>query len=119
MNISIKTSNLDVIRSGLVSSFNNEPIEMFFDEHTNSEFLIRFRFIIDKTMQQNVKVISLSNQTEIEFQLTNFNNPLGTSIVKPVEFATDDNGKKLFIIFSVYTIGEASPTLQYTLYRER
>lgn len=118
MNVSIKTGNMDVIHSGIVASFNNEPIEISLDEESKG-FLIRFCFTNDATSEQGLKANILSNPSGIEFLLINFNNPLGTGTLKPIEFAADNNGKKLCISFAVYLIGKSSPTLQYTIYRER
>ncbi len=105
-----------VIASGLVTSYENNPIEITI----YSDYKLKFTFIQnEKEAKQQLNIVQLINETGINFELTNFDNPLGTATIKPIVFALDNRAQKeLSICFSVYVVGEASHTLQYTIYRE-
>jgi prepilin-type N-terminal cleavage/methylation domain-containing protein len=84
---------------------------------TGTSYHIIFEFIKDETTKEH----NLSAKTQpngVVFLLTNFAKPLGTGTIKPINFATQGTGANLYINFYVYSVGDANPTLQYTIYRE-
>lgn len=86
------------------------------------EFDFQMQFIEnDENSEQNLKL--KIEETLIRVQCTNFNNPLGTGTVKPIEIATID-GKKLFIHFWSYLLGneekkQKTRRVEYTVLIER
>ena len=117
MDVKITTANHIVINSGLVTSFNGEPISITLNSQADP-FRLTFKFYKDETNDGHKMEAETPSNREVILKLTNFNNPLGTGTVHPVEFATTSDGKALFINFYVYLVGKSSPTLQYTIYQE-
>lgn len=118
MNVKITSANCEVINSGLVTSFNNEPICITVPTNDGNPLKIVFQFFIDESTESSKIETEVPNSSEIILKLTNFNSPLGTGTSSPISFATENSGKKLYLNFYVYVIGKASPTLQYTIYKE-
>ncbi len=117
MNVKITTANCEVVNSGLVTSFNGEPISLTLNS-SPTPFKLTFKFLTDKSTEGQKMDAETPNTHEVILKLTNFKNPLGTGTARPVEFATNGDGKKLFINFYVYVVGDSSQTLQYTIYKE-
>lgn len=116
MNTKITTANYEVIDSGLVTSFNGEPISISMDASSDNPLKINFVFLKNEEIKESLVDAETVNEREMTFRLTNFNNPLGTGIIKPLEIANNDEGNKLYINFQVYTVGASAPTLHYTIY---
>lgn len=117
MNVKITTANCEVINSGLVTSFNGEPISITLLEMPKPITLI-FSFNQDESTEDHSVRVETSNDYEIILRLTNFNNPLGTGTIHPIGFATNSEGKNLYINFYVYLVGRSSSTLHYTIYKD-
>lgn len=117
MDAKITTANCEVINSGLVTSFNGEPISITL-QSSPRPFKLTFKFLADKSHDDQKIDAETPNEYEVILTLTNFNNPLGTGTIKPIGFATAGDGKGLFINFYVYVVGKSAPTLQYTIYKE-
>lgn len=117
MNVTIKSANCIVIDSGLVTSFDFNPIELTLSTDGLNDYMIKFVFIKDEKIKEHNLAASSTNNS-VTFMLTNFNNPLGTGTLKPLNFATDPFGKNMYINFYVYMVGESNPTLHYTIYKE-
>ncbi|WP_295631795.1 DUF6864 domain-containing function [uncultured Intestinimonas sp.] len=118
MDVKITSANCEIISSGLVTSFNGESIDISLPSLNNTRFHIKFEFIKDESTEKH-RLQAKSGSEEIVFLLTNFAKPLGTGTIKPINFGTETNtGKKLYINFYVYSVGEANPTLQYTIYKD-
>ncbi len=118
MDVKITSANCEIISSGLVTSFDGAPIDISFPSLNNTGFHIKFEFIKDESTKDH-HLQAKSDAEQITFLLTNFENPLGTGTIKPINFGSETNtGKKLYINFYVCSVGEANPTLQYTIYRE-
>lgn len=117
MDVKITSSNYEVINSGLATSFDGGPIEIDLLDNGQKKFHITFQFQKDETSKEH-RLSAISQESGVILILTNFTNPLGTGTVKPINFATDTEGKELFINFYVYVVGDSNPTLHYTIYRE-
>lgn len=118
MNVKITTANCEVVDSGFVTSFAGEPVNIILDATTDTPFKISFVFLKNNEIKESLFNAEAPNQREVIFRLTNFNNPLGTAVIKPIEIANNNEGKKLYISFFTYTVGDSAPTLHYTIYRE-
>lgn len=112
----IKSSNYQVISSGLVTSFDGAPIDISSRELNDFKYHIIFEFIEDESTKEH-SLSAISQPDGVKFILTNFANPLGTGTIKPINFA-EQSGKNLYINFYVYSVGKSNPTLHYTIYRE-
>lgn len=117
MNVKITTAGYEVINSGLVTAFNNEPICIQLPNEAGKPFKLSFCFLKDKSITDHRMEAEAPNNNEVVVKLINFNNPLGTGTIRPVHFASS-NGKKLYVNFYVYVVGESSSTLHYTIYKE-
>ena len=86
------------------------------------EFDFQMQFIVnEENPEQNLKL--KIEGTLIRVECTNFNNPLGTGTIEPIEIATID-GKKLFIHFWSYLFGneekkQRTRRVEYTVLIER
>ena len=97
MDIKIKNGNLSLISSESLL-IDGQPLTITMD----NDYTIKFSFVDDSTNTEQ-KVDVETNNSGVEFVLKNFNNPLGTGIAKPVEFAKK-SGKAIYISFCVYGI---------------
>ena len=118
MDVKITSSNCEIISSGLVTSFDGAPINISLPNINDTRFNIKFEFLKDDSTKEH-RLQARHNSKEIIFLLTYIANPLGTGSKMPINFGTETiTGKELYINFYVYSVGEANPTLQYTIYRE-
>lgn len=111
-----------IISSGVVISFHGNPIEIVIEPIENAPYSIVFSFHKDENRKESyIQARNLDGKVGIELLLFNFTNSLGTATTKPISFATaneDGVSKQLYVNFAVSTVGEASPTLQYTVYKD-
>ena len=108
MDIKEKIGSLNVIQTGSLMT-SDELLAITMD----NEYTISFSFCEDSTVKEQ-KIDIGTEQNGIVFKLYNFNNPLGSAIAKPIEFAKK-NGKPIYISFCVYSIGTAK-LLHYNLF---
>lgn len=122
MEPTVFSGGTSVISSGVIISFQGKPIEIVTEPLDNSPYTIVFSFHKDEQRKEAyIKTKDLQNRIGIEFELYNFTNSLGTATTEPLAFASANekgHSKQLFINFSVSIVGKASPTLQYTIYKE-
>ena len=118
MQLNISTGGYNVISSGLVTAFNNEPICITIPNEKSADFKLVFQFHKDDSSEEQKLEADTSGSKKVILKLTNFNNPLGTGTIHPIGFATDSDKKQLFINFYVYVVGKSSPTLHYTIYKK-
>lgn len=118
MDVKITTAGYEVINSGLVTAFNNEPICIELPNTNGRSFKLTFSFLKDESSTEYRIEAETPNDQEVVIKLTNFTNPLGTGTVRPIGFASSTDGKKLYINFYVYVVGKSSSTLHYTIYKE-
>lgn len=109
MNFKIKCGDLTLVRSETVFSANKEPIAITIED----EYTLKFVFSEDATKpEQNIDVNTENDG--VELILINFNNPLGTSISKPIEFAKL-NGRSIYVTFAVYAVS-STKVLHFNIY---
>jgi hypothetical protein len=59
-------------------------------------------------------------ESDLKLYLINFNHPLGTGNIEPLEIGTSGSGKKLFINCTSYKVGASdSRTIHFTIYKEK
>lgn len=112
MKVEVKNGELVLVRSDSILVYENEPVELTFDE----QYTLTFRFSEDSTLKDN-EINFEPLDVGVEFRLINFQNPLGTAIGKPIAFATADE-KQVYLSFAVYSVGKAK-ILHYNIYTEQ
>lgn len=100
MEIKEKIGGLVLTHSGSMIT-NGDPLTIIMD----NEYTIIFSFAEDSASKEQ-RIDLKTNNNSITFMLYNFDNPLGSAITKPIEFARK-NGKSIYISFCVYSIGSA------------
>ena len=87
----IQVGGFDVLSAGCIMSIDGQDIVFTL----SAEMKARIRFLSSQESKQSVKA-KIGESNELQIELTNFNNPLGTELAKPVEVGTY-NGKKLLL----------------------
>lgn len=80
---SIFSEQKEIISSGTVISFNNEPITLkLFEDTTN---VVTLKFVFKNNPEEKKEALSgkVINDTLV-LTLTNFNNPIGSGTTKPM-----------------------------------
>ena len=102
MEITIKVGELNLIESGSIVlnqsnklSFNIEDLEF--------EFL--FQTEEDEDHKPHIKLISKDSKS-IQFQMINYNNPLGTGTPNPLNVASLSTGEEIFLQYAIHGINE-------------
>jgi hypothetical protein len=112
VDFNIKSGSADVLGSGLVISYNRNPIEI--ESGTRERLLIKFIFTEDDEQEQLINPTSLTKE-ELELELVNFNNPVGSGTTEPLLLGELDE-RELYLNFRVYALNGADRTLHYTFY---
>ena len=113
---SIFSEQKEIISSGTVISFNNEPITLkLFEDTTN---VVTLKFVFKNNPEEKKEALSgkVINDTLV-LTLTNFNNPIGSGTTKPMDFASY-KGQNLYLPFRVTILYDSDRTLYYTIYKE-
>lgn len=112
---SIFSEQKEIVSSGTVISFNNEPITLQVFEDTTKVFTMKFVF----KNNEEEKDPALSAEVvddELILTLTNFNNPIGSGSTKPINFATY-KGFPMYLHFRVSALSDSDRTLYYSIYK--
>ena len=109
----ITTKNFEVLNSGSVITYENEPITF----HLADDLRVTFVFRDDKNNKEHRMDFNPIDNNELELILINFNNSLGTGNIKPISIGTLNN-RRLFTNFRVYALSEKNKgrTIHYTWY---
>lgn len=109
----IKTGDYDVIASGTVITFGDQPTEIFFGE--TQKLSLKFVFLTEGI---GMKMESVqANENSLELRLFNFNQGLNQGNLEPIRIG-DENGKEVFLSFRSSRLNQsASRTLEYTIYK--
>jgi hypothetical protein len=110
----IKSGSTEIIASGLVTSFNGNPIEINYGPRIERLTLI-FAFQDDERQETRIDATK-PNPNTLKLTLYNFRSPLGSGTPKPVPIGSL-GGQKLLIHYRVYDIGNSDKTVHYTIYR--
>lgn len=112
----ISSGNKQVLSSGTVISFDNNPISIELLDDNQSMVKLQFNFNHDET----VKGQSMSTaviEDVLCLTLTNFNNPIGTGTTKPINFAKYGD-MILYLHIRVTALSDTDRTLYYTIYAD-
>lgn len=106
--ISIKINDFEVVRDGsLVVNASNSISFTVAD--------LEFTFIFQKDETGEKKLVhNPVGDKKVITSIYNFDNSLGTGYSDPIEFATLNNGEKLYLLFAVYSIAESLKIFHYT-----
>ncbi|WP_295356443.1 DUF6864 domain-containing function [uncultured Succiniclasticum sp.] len=122
MKVSIqkKSSVYDIVDSGTAFNYlNDDSVKL--DIELNGEFAFSIEFLFPKgdKGKSDLKVDYDSTKKLIKFACFGFDNSLGTGTKQPIEIGIF-NGKKLFIHFWIYSLGESQvKKLEYCFFMER
>lgn len=109
--------NKRLVYSNRICCISNESVNLQIDLTEGETINIEFRFHCDESNLIKTSMQSSENG-KVVFDLTNYTNPIGTGITKPVELGAL-NDKKIFAIFYAYRIDKtAFPILDMSLYME-
>jgi hypothetical protein len=111
----IKCGSYEVLDSGLVIAFKDEPIEFILTEGP-PPLVVRFLFNDDDGEQRMDGKVESNH--EITITLFNFSNQLGSGSSEPIPLGMMAD-RRLYFNYRIYSLGEKSArTLQYTWYLE-
>ena len=118
MTIQKTSSNHIILDSGSVITYDDTAELSFLVQMDETfEFSLVLKFERTDGKKQHIKHNVVDNT--IELTCVNFDNSLGTGTTKPIQLATF-NGKKIYINFWVYALGEKSlKKVVYSFYSER
>ena len=109
--------NKRLIYSNRICCISNDSVSLAIDMPNNEILNIIFNFHSEKGDEIKTMMNSPVNG-KVVFDLTNYSNPLGTGLPKPVEIGAL-NDKGIYMIFYVYRLGKDTlPILDVSLYME-
>ena len=97
----ITSGSKEFIASGSLNTFDQTPILLEISDNNKKFLKIQFEFKTDKDISETKTEVAINEDTMV-FSLTNYDNPLGTGLVEPLQFAKY-NSKLLYILFYVYS----------------
>jgi hypothetical protein len=112
----ITSGPVDIIASGIVTSFQKNPIEV-----TVRTIKIVFELKDDKENKEPsiIRKVSLPDKT-VRITLFNFTGPLGVGTIRPIPLGILLNDRRVYFHVRAYSIGSSDDkTLQYTVYQAR
>lgn len=115
MTIEKSSDNYKVLESGSVMNYShNSPLTFSVQMDSSFSFSLIFKFEDNDASDYNIK--STVSGNVITIICTNFKSALGTGTTVPIELATFQ-GKKIYIIFWIYGLGEKAPKkIDYTFF---
>lgn len=115
--LNIKSGNADIIASGIVMSFEGNPIEIEFGKPGNRLKLINV--FQDEKGKADLRVEAMKIDNSIlKITFFNFNNPLGSGNTKPLSFGTYE-GRRIYINYRIFDLNpneNIDKSLHYTIY---
>ena len=110
----ITSGSKEFIASGSLNTFDQTPILLEISDNNKKFLKIQFEFKTDKDISETRTEVAINEDTMV-FSLTNYDNPLGTGLVEPLQFAKY-NSKLLYILFYVYSHSTNIKTIIYSIY---
>jgi hypothetical protein len=108
----IQAGEFEIIDSGTVISFNNEPLTF----HLAADLRIRLSFRDDTDNKEHRMEFLQQSNKELEIVMINFNNSLGIGNTAPLALATLNN-RRVYLNYRVYTLsGNSNRTIHFTWY---
>lgn len=90
----------EVVESATVITHDDKDVSFKIDELT-----IRFIFKVDKSNEETSLSSEIVDNKTLNLILTNYNNPLGQGLIRPVELGSID-GKRFLISFMIYGLND-------------
>ncbi len=116
----ISSGGATVVESGSVFSYDDKPIEItLLDIKTNGvPFKLKFSFSYDTKDNSPRWIFGQDNSDMcIHIDLINFNNPLGTGMLSPFRFASNNLGVSYYITYMVNSWEQTrSKLFSYSIY---
>ena len=111
----IRSKSHNVLETGSVISYKDNPIEMIFTEN-GKEFIFRFYFKRDRKDTSERAEFNTINQYELEIVLFNCNRAFGIGTLEPLEMGYLYN-RKLYLSYRVFSLSDSPEKLfTYTWY---
>jgi hypothetical protein len=108
----IQTGDYDIIDSGTIISFNNEPLTF----HLTADLRFKFTFRDDTVNNIHRMEFATINNQEMEIIMINFNNSLGIGNTTPLGLARLNN-RMVYLNYRVYALDNNNcRTIHYTWY---
>lgn len=121
MTVTVRSGESEIVASGSFFTFGDSPIEICLHdvEVKGSDFYVKVVFVKDendKTPRHRVR--NTENNSEFCLELINYDGPLGTGVLSPMQFAENKKGVKFSMAFMV-SIWEPnlSKRFTYTIFR--
>lgn len=112
----ISSGDKVVLSSGVVTSFENNPISIEIYDENDSMIKLQFIFVSDETVKKHSMSTAVVEDV-LCLTLTNFDSPLGIGTKKPIYFAQYGD-ELLYLLFRVSAIDAYTRTLYYTVYTD-
>jgi hypothetical protein len=109
--IKIKSGIADVIASGTVIAFKNNPVEFIFEE--GNKIILAFQ---DDDNEGGPKAsVEITDSNTLRILNKNFKNPLGDGTTSPIYLGNFRN-RLLYINYRIYDLGGPDKQINYTFY---
>lgn len=120
--VRITTDKHELWDTGMVLLYENEPIIDIVETFSQS-FKVTIRIVLksDSSKEHTIKFDVDNENRIITYTCYNFENPMGTGTISPIEIGTINN-KKTYIHFWIYRLGDDKNKilkLEYTIWKEK
>jgi len=113
--VRIKAGEYDVLASGTVIGFRNEPIDFTLTEGERP-LVVRFVFRTDEENPGQRTEPKIENDRQLSLAFVNFTNVLGTGNVGPLPLGQVE-GRRLYLYYRIYSLSkEPEKLVHYTWY---
>ena len=115
----VSCGKAELIYSNRICCYDDKQVDfkVKINDTIKDDLKIRFVFIHSNGEKPNIKTKN-NAKAGVIFELTNFDNPLGAGLKKPLTIAKV-NDDVISIMFNVYKYIESNPTLDISLYLEK
>lgn len=115
----IKSGPADVLATGTVIGYYNNPIEFIFPSENEDDMRLIIEFRNDEIREELYSENEVINSHTMKMTLYNFNSPMGSGSRNPIRLGNFNN-KVMFGHFRISTVnddsGENDKMLHYTFY---
>lgn len=124
MQVKIQSGEAEVLNSGVVFSYGNQPVEICLKEidgpKSKSDFRVSFEFSYDdKDKAPKIEEIKVEDVSIYALRLVNYRNSLGYGMLNPLKIASSANGNCLFLIFMVSSWeDDLAKRIDYTIFKQ-
>ncbi len=116
--VTVSSKNVKLIYANRICCFDNEQTDIKIELTNKKEDELRLSFYFKYSNSSEPKVdIHPNTKAGIDIKLTNFNNPLGMGLKRPILIGKLD-AKSVFMLFNIYKNDDSNPILDLSLYME-